>query len=63
MEFTVIGDVVNVAARLEAIASPNQVLVGESTHELTATAFDYVLLGEKKLTGRSASSKVYELAL
>nr|WP_240807730.1 adenylate/guanylate cyclase domain-containing protein [Polyangium spumosum] len=62
MEYTVIGDVVNVAARLEAIARPNQVLVAEATRELVASdAFELSSLGERALTGRSATTKVYEL--
>ncbi len=61
MEYTVIGDTVNVAARLEAIARPNQVLVAEATRVLVADAFELQPLGERALTGRSATTKVYEL--
>jgi class 3 adenylate cyclase len=61
MEYTVIGDVVNVAARLEALAQPNQVLVGGATYELAKDAYAMRLLGERKLTGRSRETKVYEL--
>ena len=62
MEYTVIGDVVNVAARLEAIARPNQVLVAETTQKLVESgAFELQPLGERALTGRSATTKVYEL--
>ena len=35
------GDVVNVAARLQATAPPMGVVVGELTHRLTAQLFDY----------------------
>ena len=62
MEYTVIGDIVNVAARLEAIARPNQVLLGERTHELVGDAFELRDLGPHALTGRSEQTRVFELA-
>ncbi len=61
MEYTVIGDVVNVAARLEAIAAPNQVLVAETTKALCGDAFVLKHLGAKKLTGRKNETDVYLL--
>lgn len=61
MEYTVIGDVVNVAARLEAIAQPNQVLVSEATAELVGDAFALQKLGERRLTGRKTETTVYAL--
>ncbi len=63
MEYTVIGDVVNVAARLEAVAQPNQVLVTERTMELAGDDFEAELLGEQQLTGRSTATKVYQLVV
>lgn len=60
MDYTVVGDVVNVAARLETIAAPNQVLVGAATQSL-ASDFDLRLLGDRNLTGRDESVQVYEL--
>ena len=62
MPYTVIGDIVNVAARLEAIARPNQVLLGERTHELVGDAFELRDLGPHALTGRSEQTRVFELA-
>ncbi len=61
MEYTVIGDVVNVAARLEAIAAPNQVLVGQETEALGRDACSLLPLGERRLTGREKAMAVYEL--
>jgi len=62
MEFTVIGDVVNVAARLESMAQPDQVLVGEGTHLAVDDSVELELLGERNITGRKAASKVYSLS-
>jgi class 3 adenylate cyclase len=61
MEYTVIGDVVNVAARLEAIAQPNQVLVAGATRELVGDAFSLQKLGERRLTGRKTETAVFAL--
>ncbi|WP_438018861.1 adenylate/guanylate cyclase domain-containing protein [Sorangium sp. So ce315] len=61
MEYTVIGDVVNVASRLEAIAAPNQVLVSEATQRLAGGAFPLRALGERNLTGRKTTTAVYTL--
>jgi class 3 adenylate cyclase/tetratricopeptide (TPR) repeat protein len=47
------GDAVNVASRLQAIAPPMGVVVGEATHALTSHVFDYEPLGPKALKGSS----------
>src|ERR687897_510090 len=43
--YTVIGDPVNVAARLQSAARPGTVIVGDLTHRLTRSAIEYVELG------------------
>jgi class 3 adenylate cyclase len=63
MEYTVVGDVVNVAARLEAVARPNQILVAERTAELAGEGFSLIALGPHQLTGRKRETGVFELAL
>ncbi len=50
----VAGDAVNVAARLQAIAPPMGVVVGEATHALTSGLFDYEALEPAGLRGKSA---------
>ncbi len=61
MEYTVIGDVVNVASRLEAIAAPNQVLVSEATRNLAGDAFRCARWASATLTGRKTTTAVYAL--
>ncbi len=61
VEYTVIGDTVNVAARLEAIAKPGQILVTEATKLKLGPAFDVRSAGERTLPGRARAEIVYEV--
>lgn len=63
MEYTVVGDIVNVAARLEAIAKPNQILCTERTAELGGEGFTLRSLGAQQLTGRKGTTTVLELRM
>jgi class 3 adenylate cyclase/tetratricopeptide (TPR) repeat protein len=50
----VAGDLVNTAARLQAVASPGAVLVGEATHRAASSAIAFEPAGEQALKGKTA---------
>jgi class 3 adenylate cyclase/tetratricopeptide (TPR) repeat protein len=58
--YTVIGDTVNVAARLQAAARPGTVTVGEVTWRLTRQAIEYEQLEPLTLKGKSDPVPAWE---
>src|SRR4051794_26730175 len=60
-EFHVLGDAVNVSARLKAKARANAIYVGPETHAETADAFEYRPLGSLALKGKRAAVEIFEL--
>jgi class 3 adenylate cyclase/tetratricopeptide (TPR) repeat protein len=60
MDYTAQGDTTNLAARLQALAEPGTVLVGEPTYRLTQGYFTFRPLGARQLKGR-ASAMVFEV--
>ena len=61
LDYTVIGDVVNTAQRLQAVAAHNQVLVDEACYEKVKESFNCRKVGEVKLKNKSNPAVVYEV--
>jgi predicted ATPase/class 3 adenylate cyclase len=59
--YSVTGDTVNTAQRLQSMAAPGEVLVGPLTHRLTRHAFAYDSLGEVSLKGKMGNVLVHRL--
>ncbi|MGE5701069.1 MAG: CHASE2 domain-containing protein [Clostridia bacterium] len=61
LDYTAIGDTVNMAARLESNAKPGQILISQSTYDLVNHLFDIVALGEIKVKGKEKPVAVYQV--
>jgi class 3 adenylate cyclase/tetratricopeptide (TPR) repeat protein len=59
-EGMVAGDVVNTAARLQAAAAPNAVLVGGTTYRATTNVIDYREAGDVEAKGKSEPVRAWE---
>ena len=46
-----VGETPNLAARVQGVASPDEIIIAESTHRLTGGAFEYTDLGKQTLKG------------
>jgi len=61
MDYTVIGDTVNVAARLEQMAEGQSILVGEAVHRRCGNAVAMQAKGDVKVKNRTESVKYYQV--
>lgn len=61
MEYTVLGDVVNTAQRIESQAKQQQILIGESVWLEVKEQFKAVAVGELTLKGKEKPLRVWEV--
>jgi len=61
LDYTVIGDVVNTAQRLQAAATQNQILIDEACYEKVKESFNCKKVGGVSLKNKSNSMIVYEV--
>ena len=61
VQFTVVGDTINMASRMEGLAEPGTTYVSENTFQLTEGFFRFEALGEKEIKGKTEPVKVYRV--
>ena len=61
MDYTVMGDNVNIASRLCSVAKGGQIIIGEATHKIIEEYFDTVSAGTPVLKGKSKAIETYEV--
>jgi adenylate cyclase len=61
IEYTAIGDTVNIASRLEKMAGPGNIYIGDTTYEHIKKIFSIRLIGRQRVKGKTKEMAVYEV--
>ena len=61
MEYTAMGDTVNLASRMESTAEAGTIRVSDNTYRLTEGYFEFKPLGEIEIKGKKELVRAYEL--
>jgi adenylate cyclase len=60
-DYTVIGDAVNTAQRLQSVAKPGQIIISEAVYDIVKESFKCQLNGEYVLKNKSVPVNTYEV--
>lgn len=61
LDYTVIGDVVNTAQRLQSVGEPGQIIINHQAYEQIKESFDCVKLGEMHLKNKANPVVIYNV--
>ena len=61
LDYTVIGDTVNTAQRLQAAAKENQIIISEQAYNKVKESFNCKQVGEVNLKNKTAAALIYEV--
>jgi adenylate cyclase len=61
LDYTVIGDTVNTAQRLQSVATENQIIISEEAFEKIKESFNCKKVGEVSLKNKAVTAMVYEV--
>jgi adenylate cyclase len=61
LQYTAIGDAMNVASRLVNIAKPGEIIISHHTHRLVADRVDALSLPPVKVKGKAEEQKIFSV--
>jgi len=61
LDYTVIGDAVNTAQRLQSVANPGQIIISESSYEQVKQFFNCRRIGQVTLKNKKSEVTIYEV--